>query len=1361
MARRSRKSRITRRRVFLVVAALIVLALGTGAYLIRQHIHAKDQAARRVAGLQAFEDGDYQAVLDQLGPYLRDHDEDVTALYRYGLARLELPLEGGKHVREAITILRHVHSLDAEYEEVGSMLLQLYQLTEQHSEVVSLTEEMLVRSSEGEEALRHQAIALSRLERYDDALKALDAFTKLSPMDMQMHLLSLDVQRSAKHSGEQLVGYANALLDKHPEDPRFKVILAHAHRLAQDRDAAIRWLRAAAAQGLPEVEPTQQEAYATILAQWLDDAGLPSESLSYLNEVEQSEHSFLFQWEIVRRLWEDERWNEIVKRAADFDPAAKDVPFDLLALIADGLFRADEDDRAQEFVDALERHHVKAGATLWADWLRVRHVAAKVDAKKLVDLCSDALNARPRHAYWLDLQGRAYAAVGESHLALDAWERATSARPSWAGPHVRAARLEAQMGRQSEALKSVRSAARLQPKRLDIAVLLTLLWSANLKPADEEGAKGVLQLIDRIQKEFPDEERVLAVQVAMLAQLKKTDGAKRVISDVLGRKDKIQPKTMRQLAAVSRQLDLGQVDELLQAADAGADSGESGVAKAVADAVRIHREQSESEALAHFDRARSNAPSELAVAWAVARAQLLDHMKGEAASAQWGRVLEMQPGDVGIVRLALRSEAVRSDSELSRRLIRQLRELTSESGLDWRVERARWLMREPDEESRWNKAAVLLQEVIHAAPDHLEARLMRARCLDALGLRSAAVEELQAVLNQRPDAAAIALEAARLRLRDGDRSAATVFLDQALSSDRLEPERLTLAASMLADLGRTKDAIATLERLPEDATLSPEAELLSARLHAAAGDHDKVEAIRPSLLRSPTPSAIQFLATYYAERDQREEARAVLSKLESLELLPGQRDAIIGAHVARYDGSAAAVKHYRQAVGRIPTRVGLQHGLIVALLSEGQIDDAIQQAIEARKSIDSDDAIAILADNADLLRRVGRLSLLVPVMAAMVTDAPNRETALEILKDLDKAQRSNEASITTLRRLRQRLDQAPRFLALSHLVTRLMLRANQTEEAISVSLRAVNAYPDRIEPVTLAAQSLLRGKRYDEIVPLIDRWRQQSFRSHHALEATAAIAEIQLGKPAAAQTRLEQYIEQARKDPDEYATVLAQYAQSLILQGRSGQAVALVGPLLAKSTSLRQQWVELAASGWKDHSFTRSQLDALIVATPASAVADRIRLVRVWTTYAQRTKDESALQSAKTLLRDVLAQPQPPAEASLLMGIFAEQDKDNEQAESHYKSALAADPAFHPAMNNLAYMLAAQGKDLPRALQLAEKATKARPNDANYFDTLAFVHERRGQHDQALAAIRNAIRLEPNNDRWRKRLLELSETVKP
>lgn len=78
-------------------------------------------------------------------------------------------------------------------------------------------------------------------------------------------------------------------------------------------------------------------------------------------------------------------------------------------------------------------------------------------------------------------------------------------------------------------------------------------------------------------------------------------------------------------------------------------------------------------------------------------------------------------------------------------------------------------------------------------------------------------------------------------------------------------------------------------------------------------------------------------------------------------------------------------------------------------------------------------------------------------------------------------------------------------------------------------------------------------------------------------------------------------------------------------------------------------------------------------------------------------------------------------------------------ARASYEKLLVRSPSRPVAQNDLAYLLAEDGEELDRALDLARRAQRAQPNDPSFADTLGLVYLRRGLPDAALEQFRFAL----------------------
>jgi Flp pilus assembly protein TadD len=128
--------------------------------------------------------------------------------------------------------------------------------------------------------------------------------------------------------------------------------------------------------------------------------------------------------------------------------------------------------------------------------------------------------------------------------------------------------------------------------------------------------------------------------------------------------------------------------------------------------------------------------------------------------------------------------------------------------------------------------------------------------------------------------------------------------------------------------------------------------------------------------------------------------------------------------------------------------------------------------------------------------------------------------------------------------------------------------------------------------------------------------------------------------------------------------------------------------------------------------------------------------------YAVKGNYDQALAKLESALR---VNP-GSLQALMLSGVIHERIKgDFAKAQAAYEKALAVNPRFAPAANNLAYLLTVRGGDKERALQLAQMAKEATPDDPSISDTLGWILYNRGVYERALTLLKESAAKLPEN----------------
>jgi tetratricopeptide (TPR) repeat protein len=127
--------------------------------------------------------------------------------------------------------------------------------------------------------------------------------------------------------------------------------------------------------------------------------------------------------------------------------------------------------------------------------------------------------------------------------------------------------------------------------------------------------------------------------------------------------------------------------------------------------------------------------------------------------------------------------------------------------------------------------------------------------------------------------------------------------------------------------------------------------------------------------------------------------------------------------------------------------------------------------------------------------------------------------------------------------------------------------------------------------------------------------------------------------------------------------------------------------------------------------------------------------------YMKNGRSEDGIK----VLDEMTKQDASKAAAYLAKGMVLQGQGKIEEAKENYAQALKADPNSPWAANNLAYLLAEEGKDLNSALGWAQSARKSQPDSPDIADTLGWVYYKMGSYVLARDQVRFAASKVPDN----------------
>ena len=98
------------------------------------------------------------------------------------------------------------------------------------------------------------------------------------------------------------------------------------------------------------------------------------------------------------------------------------------------------------------------------------------------------------------------------------------------------------------------------------------------------------------------------------------------------------------------------------------------------------------------------------------------------------------------------------------------------------------------------------------------------------------------------------------------------------------------------------------------------------------------------------------------------------------------------------------------------------------------------------------------------------------------------------------------------------------------------------------------------------------------------------------------------------------------------------------------------------------------------------------------------------------------------------------------LGDLYHEKGNSKKSYSYYKKALKVNPEYNPVLNNYAYYLCLQGKDLKKAAYMSKQTILSEPDNPTYLDTYAWILYNMGEYKEAKIHIKRAMIYGGNED---------------
>ena len=471
-------------------------------------------------------------------------------------------------------------------------------------------------------------------------------------------------------------------------------------------------------------------------------------------------------------------------------------------------------------------------------------------------------------------------------------------------------------------------------------------------------------------------------------------------------------------------------------------------------------------------------------------------------------------------------------------------------------------------------------------------------------------------------------------------------------------------------------------------------------------------------------------------------------------------------------------KDYASAFGLLQHCLDIHPNAASALYEVSQYYMFLRQVPQGQEALEK--AVANAPDNywysqglASLYQQQNELDKAVTLLEQMVVRFPAKQDPLFNLLDLYGRQEKYDEVISTLNRLEKRMGKNEQ---LSMEKFRIYLQMKDDKKAFQEIESLVQEYPmDMRYQVILGDVYLQNGKKqeaYDVYQKVLAAEPDNpmaifSMASYYKQTGQEELYQQQLdtlllNKKVTPDTKvgvMRQMIvenEQADKDSTQiialFDRIMKQeqddpqipmlYAQYLLSKNMESESVPVLEQVVDLDPTNKAARMMLIGAAVKKEDYKQiiKVCEPGIEATPDALEFYYYLAVA----YNQAEKPDSVISISKRALEHTTADSKKEIVSDFysILGDMYHTQKQMKEAYAAYDSALVYNPSNIGALNNYAYYLSVERRDLDKAEEMSYKTVKAEPNNATYLDTYAWILFEKGNYAEARIYIDNAMKSE-------------------
>lgn len=1315
-------------------------------------------------GEEAFEQQDWEEAARQIGRYLSINGDDADRLLKYGQAQLNMRPCASSNVQHAIAAYSSVLRLDSSHAEAARRLIEIY-LGVSPAAIAwgrspgeaELKARQFLDNNDDPTVRRFLGLALAQQRDFQAAQQVLTSLIADHPDHVPayeiMGMLAAerpgDVNKPANYWFEEAVS-------RNPESAWAHVSRGVFFRQSGDRPNAMADFERAAGLDLSDTQVHLRLIGELIQARAYDQA---RDQVAALRARTPADRSLWRYWAILAIQSGSQQEMQTVAEEGLKEMAA--YPWDFMPWAGELFIRAKRFDKAADCILQMRKKDIDPGRNAFLEGYLAQEKGQLQEAtafwRKAIALGYQSRRDPTWRGHFPPVRMFLASALrqrGDLPSAIEQLRLLVSDMPDFPQFNLALAQLLAQNEDWSGVLEQVRQVQRIVPEQTDAALLevqarMRMLAGQGDSETVRQAWRDIETRLARLAEAGADVGQVKLLQIQAAMFQGKRDDAVTMLDRLQGSQaDGLGAALLRVQLYLDKQDEARAISLLRQTIEKYPQSTEPVRHLALL----LNRGNDRQECEAVIKRAFSKMDNAGQRTLGMLLAELYTSWGQDEQLYEWlTDVVQRFPDDIASKRRLLMLDRVLSDPAKAQSIVDQIKSIEGEGGSQWRIEQARVWILSKEFQTRYGEVVRLLQENLLASPEDRSSRLLLAAAYEKAGELQPALATYREALQRWPNDVTIVTRTVQALYRAGEDEEAQQVLDRAKSRDLYDPDiqKLQLAgylrrSDMTADSSVRREALASASQILQDLVRQdPNDTQAALRLVSTLTAQNKYDEAQAALdtARARDPEAISVMVAQIELDIARGDAEAALRRCNEAVA----REDNVFARMLR-GMTYTAFRRYDEARADFDRMVALEPGKAEVWVTRsdffrqvGRVGEAvsdIEKALELdpeglalqRKALD----LFLSSGDATLFQRAG-------VLVEQALQLHPQDVVLK-LHQAKVLQRRETAPATEQARavLREITEERPRLVEAWELLATLELREDQLARAMDVTLRGLAENPDSRRLLVLKAQAELR-RSPTLAIPTLKGLIDQDPNDMDVISQLAFVY-LQAERPQEALTLLRRHL----TAPSGPARRQARIAMASVLYqtGDVNEAAAIFEDMVQAEPddpSLPVIWAGQLAAGqhW-------TELKS-VLADWSARHPDDMAVSRTVARDLLAGGMPEGVRIAEELLRsDVERHPQSIGSLYLLAQAATVAERA-EEAISLNQRIIELDPNNVFAVNNLAWLLCEEQGQCQKALELANRGLKLKPDYIDLIETRGVIHYRLGRLEEALRDLSRSIELYPVN----------------